>query len=93
MDKLPDDFFTTSFQFTEHIYRDAYPGVNPTASQNSQAGKVVIITDASGGSSRSVRTAVAAIRSIVDKLSRVLFQPSPKQVQRPLSLLPGTTTL
>jgi FlaA1/EpsC-like NDP-sugar epimerase len=54
METLPEDFFTTSFQFTEHIYRDVYPSIEPTNAKLSQAGKVVVITGATGGISRAV---------------------------------------
>jgi FlaA1/EpsC-like NDP-sugar epimerase len=49
MEHLPKDFFVTSMQFTQDTYRDVYPGVDPTSADLSMAGKVVIITGASGG--------------------------------------------
>lgn len=50
MENLPEDFFVTSFQFTEHTYRDQYPAIDATKnSELSLDGKVVIITGASRG--------------------------------------------
>ncbi|KAL7907508.1 hypothetical protein GGI35DRAFT_470707 [Trichoderma velutinum] len=49
MDHLPEDFFVTSMQFTRDTYRDVYPGVDPTSTDLSMTGKVVVITGASQG--------------------------------------------
>lgn len=49
MENLPVDHFTTTSAYTPHVHRDTYPAIDPTAPQNSQAGKVVIITGASAG--------------------------------------------
>jgi hypothetical protein len=49
MDQLPDDYFVTSTQFKKHVYRDAYPSIDPTSPALSQKGKVIIITGASRG--------------------------------------------
>lgn len=49
MENLPVDYFTNSSAYTPHVHRDVYPAIDPAAPQNSQAGKVVIITGASAG--------------------------------------------
>jgi hypothetical protein len=51
---LPDDYFTTSMQFTKKIHTDVYPSIDPSSPALSQAGKVVIITGASKGLGRHV---------------------------------------
>lgn len=49
MENLPVDYFVTSAAYTPHVYRDQYPGIDPTSAALSQAGKVVIITGGSAG--------------------------------------------
>ncbi|KAK9350639.1 hypothetical protein V1523DRAFT_419160 [Lipomyces doorenjongii] len=49
MEQLPDHYFTTTNSFTKNVYRDVYPGVDPTSPALSQAGKIVVITGASRG--------------------------------------------
>jgi hypothetical protein len=56
---LPDDFFVTVSQFTKTAHRDEYPDVDPTSQALSQEGKVVVITGASSGLGRQVRTSNA----------------------------------
>ena len=56
MEKLPSDFFVTANQFTENVYRDVYPAIDPSSEALSQAEKVIIVTGASRGIGKKVRT-------------------------------------
>lgn len=49
MDSLPDKYFVESFQFTQNVYNDQYPSIDPSRPALSLTGKVVIITGASRG--------------------------------------------
>lgn len=49
MENLPVDYFVNTAAYTQHVYRDQYPAIDPTSEALSQAGKVVIITGASAG--------------------------------------------
>jgi hypothetical protein len=51
---LPNDYFTTSMQFTKTLHSDVYPAIDPKSPALSQAGKVIIITGASRGLGRRV---------------------------------------
>ncbi|KAI9756717.1 MAG: hypothetical protein M4579_003718 [Chaenotheca gracillima] len=44
--------FTTSNSFTQNVYRDVYPAVDPSSKELSQAGKVIVITGSSSGLGR-----------------------------------------
>lgn len=55
MENLPPDFWVTSLQFTPKTYQANYPAIDPTNSQNSLGGKVVIINGASKGIGAMVR--------------------------------------
>ncbi|KAH9218601.1 putative oxidoreductase ucpA [Leptodontidium sp. 2 PMI_412] len=46
------DYFVKKQQFVKTVYRDVYPSIDPTATSNSQAGKVIVITGASRGLGR-----------------------------------------
>ncbi|KAL3466050.1 hypothetical protein BJX64DRAFT_296439 [Aspergillus heterothallicus] len=46
------DFFVKAMSFTKNAHRIAYPAINPTRSELSQAGKVVVTTGASRGLGR-----------------------------------------
>lgn len=43
-----------AFSFTTKVYRDVYPAIEPSRPENSQAGKVIVITGASRGLGRLV---------------------------------------
>ncbi|KAK4901423.1 hypothetical protein LTR49_027277 [Elasticomyces elasticus] len=49
MDISPPHGFTKNGAFTESVYRDVYPGIDPKQSALSQQGKVILITGASRG--------------------------------------------
>lgn len=55
MSKLPSDFFVKANQFTERVYRDVYPSVDPSSPELSQEGKVIIVSGASKGIGQRVR--------------------------------------
>jgi hypothetical protein len=48
-DFSPPHGFTVNGAFTSSVYRDVYPAVDPTRSELSQKGKVVLVTGASRG--------------------------------------------
>lgn len=56
--QLPSDFFVHEDAFTQKTYRDVYPAIDPTRPELSQAGKVVVITGASRGIGKLVRTLI-----------------------------------
>jgi hypothetical protein len=50
----PSDMFVKKAQFTNTVYRDVYPTIEPTNPSNSMAGKVIVITGPSKGLGRLV---------------------------------------
>lgn len=49
MDSLPENYFIDSFRFTDRVFNDQYPSINPGNANLSLKGKVVLITGASRG--------------------------------------------
>lgn len=49
MDALPENYFIESFRFTDNIFIEQYPSINPHNANLSLKGKVVLITGASRG--------------------------------------------
>jgi hypothetical protein len=47
--QVDPDQFTTPFMATQTKRRDPYPAVDPSNPSNSQKGRIIIITGASGG--------------------------------------------
>ena len=47
--QIDPDQFTTPFMITKTKHRDPYPAILPSNPSNSQKGKIIIITGASGG--------------------------------------------
>lgn len=47
--RFDPDQFTTPFMVTKTKHRDPYPAILPANPSNSQKGKIIIITGASGG--------------------------------------------
>jgi hypothetical protein len=43
------DQFTTPFAITKTVHRDPYPAISPEKPENSQAGKIIIITGGGSG--------------------------------------------
>lgn len=65
---LPKDYMRNSLKFTRTVYQDVYPSVNPAKPELSLAGKVAIITGASGGIGAkgfAIAFAKAGIRGLV----------------------------
>jgi hypothetical protein len=54
MEDLPEDYYVKQFAFTNALYRDIYPAINPKNNNLSQNGKVVVITGASQGIGQKV---------------------------------------
>ena len=54
MEELPEDYYVNQFAFTNTLYRDIYPAINPGNANLSQKGKVVVITGASQGIGQKV---------------------------------------
>ncbi len=71
LDKLPSDFFVTVNQFTNTVYRDVYPSIDPSSPALSQAGKVVIISGASKGIGKRVRHTFLSPRTLLDQYGHV----------------------
>ncbi|KIA75806.1 hypothetical protein HK57_00420 [Aspergillus ustus] len=53
------DMVVKAMAFTEKVYRDVYPAIQPAQSSLSQAGKVIVITDATRGLGRGCAIAFA----------------------------------
>ena len=58
------DMFTSPFQLTKCMRRDLYPAIEPTSSDLSAEGKVVIIAGAGGGLGAVSNESEMAIRPI-----------------------------
>lgn len=89
---LDEDFLLYAQAFTKELHRDVYPSIDPTSPALSQAGKVVIITGASKGLGRRVRTCISiSLRSlVVDVLFRDSYPPLPRRELKQLCSLLAT---
>jgi hypothetical protein len=77
--QVDPDQFTTPFMPTPTKRRDPYPAIDPSKPSNSQKGKIIIITGASGGLG-AVRDSPSP-SNVIAKLSRLLQGSGLVQVQ------------
>ncbi|KAJ8064491.1 hypothetical protein OCU04_006824 [Sclerotinia nivalis] len=67
MNQLPADFFVSSTAFAKTTHIQQYDAVDPTSTRLSQAGKVVIITDANRGLGPDI-TDLTAVEEVYHKI-------------------------
>jgi hypothetical protein len=79
--QIDPDQFTTPFMATKTKHRDPYPAILPSNPANSQKGKIIVITGASGGIG-AVSHFTFLIKNTKLKVSRQLQKYGLVQVQQ-----------